>query len=220
MTRPMFALGVAVATLALAAGAQAHVTVEPAEGPSDGYATLEFSVPHGCEESPTTQLRVQIPENVPQVTPEVHPGWSLEVKEGPKEEVELHGETVTEGVSEVIWTATGDPLPPHFLDRFAMSVKLPAADEGEVVNFPAIQKCEQGETRWIQIPAEGESAEELDEPAPAVTLTAAEGEHGAPAEEAAAEPEDGDGLAIVALVVGGLGFLTGGVALTRDRRGA
>jgi periplasmic copper chaperone A len=224
MLKRTIALGLAGALIVPAAAA-AHITANPAEGPADGYATLDFEVPHGCEESPTTQVRVQIPETVPQATPEVHPGWSLETKEGPKEEVELHGETVTEGVSEVIWTAEDAPLPAHYLDRFAISVKLPAGEEGETVYFPTVQKCEKGQTGWIEIPAEGESAEELESPAPAVTLTAAEDEHGTAEEEPAAdetatEPseDDGDGMAIAALVVGGLGLVFGGASLMRNRK--
>ena len=31
----------------------------------------------------------------------------------------------------------------------------PRSSEGEVVYFPTIQKCEKGETRWIEIPADG-----------------------------------------------------------------
>jgi uncharacterized protein YcnI len=217
--------GLALVALALPASAAAHVTVAPAESPSDGYATLQFSVPHGCDGSPTRRLRVQIPENVPSVTPQVHPGWSVETKTGPKEEVELHGETISEGVSEIIWTAEDEPLPDGLLDIFGASVKLPAG-EGEPVYFPTVQECEKGKTSWIEIPAEGQSAEELEEPAPAVTLTAAEGEHGeeaVPEEEAqAGEPsepdESSDGLAIAGIVVGGLGLLTGGTALARSRR--
>lgn len=215
-------LGVAAAALLLPAAAAAHITATPSTAPADAYTTLDFEVPHGCEESPTRQVLVQIPENVPQATPEVHPGWSLETREGPKEEVELHGETITRGVSEVIWTAEGEPLPPHYLDRFAISVKLPPA-EGETVYFPTVQRCEKGETAWIEIPAEGESAEELEEPAPAVTLTAAVGDRAATedatAGQAATEPsDDGDGVAIAALVVGGLGLAVGGASLLRNRR--
>jgi periplasmic copper chaperone A len=218
-------------TLALAGSAVAHVTVEPTEGPSDGFATLTFSIPHGCEESPSTRLRVQIPRSVPQVTPGVHPSWDLSVRRGPKDRTELHGETITRGISEVIWTAT-EPLPPPYLEQFVMSVKLPAG-EGETLHFPAIQECEQGQTRWIQIPGPGETEEDLDEPAPAVTLVAAEGGHGgsgggdedAPeAEQASAEAEedddddDGNGLAIAALIVGGLGLVAGTGSLIRSRR--
>jgi periplasmic copper chaperone A len=202
--------------LALPAGAAAHITATPAEAPADSYTTLEFEVPHGCEESPTNQIRVQIPETVPQATPEVHPGWSLTTREGPKDEVELHGETITRGVSEVIWTAEDAPLPAHYLDRFAISVKLPAS-EGETVYFPTVQKCEKGQTGWIEIPAEGESAEELESPAPQVTLTAAADE---PATAVEPPEDDGDGMAIAALVVGGLGLAIGGASLLRNHKGA
>jgi uncharacterized protein YcnI len=214
--------------------ASAHITTDPAVGPSDGYATLGFQVPHGCEESPTTQVRIQIPPSVPTATPGVSALWDVETKEGKKDPVDLHGEKVTRGVSEIIYTAK-QPLPHDRLDILPVSVKLPAG-EGETVYFPTIQKCAEGETRWIQIPAEGESAEELESPAPAVLLEAAEGEHGAaepehtadaePAAEvqtAAATTSDDEGapvwLAVVALAVGAAGLLAGGAALLSARRG-
>jgi periplasmic copper chaperone A len=227
-----------VLTLVLAGTAGAHITANPGEAPSDSYATVSFQVPHGCEESPTTQVRIQIPPSVPSATPSVHPLWDVATKEGKKDKVELHGETITRGVSEVTYTAK-QPLPPDRLDLFAMSVKLPAGEVGESVYFPTIQRCEQGQTRWIQIPAEGESAEELDEPAPAVVLTAAEGSHGGAASEeesgqGAAQPaanvpaasvsSDDDGapmwLAISALAVGALGLLAGIGGMMAGRRRA
>lgn len=216
---------VAAAMFALPAAALAHVTVSPESAPTDSYARLEFSVPHACDGSPTTQIIVQVPENVVSVTPQRNPFWKLSTKEGPKEPTELHGETVTEGVSEVTWTAR-EPLPDHELDVLSMQVKLPEA-EGETIWFPVIQKCEKGRTDWIQVPAEGEDAHDLDEPAPGVTLTAAEGDgHGAePAshEEEAADDDDSDSapksLAIAALVVGALGLITGGAGLVRNGNG-
>jgi periplasmic copper chaperone A len=221
-------------TLALATSASAHITTDPAAGPADGYATLAFQVPHGCEESPTTQVRIQIPPSVASATPAVHPLWNVETKEGKKDPVELHGEKITRGVSEVIYTAK-QPLPPDRLDLLPISVKLPAGKEGDPVYFPTIQKCAKGETRWIQIPAEGESPDDLESPAPAVTLEAAEGGHGGGATAQAEESEpaaqvqaagtvtdDDDGapvwLAVVALAVGAAGLLAGGAALAASRR--
>jgi periplasmic copper chaperone A len=229
--------GVAAATgaltLALAGSAGAHITANPGEAPSDGFATLDFSVGHGCEESPTTQVRIQIPPSVPSVTPGVHPVWDVATKEGKKDKVELHGETITRGVSEVTYTAK-EPLPPDRLDLLTISVKLPAGEEGESVYFPTIQRCKKGQHRWIQIPAEGENPEELEEPAPAVVLTAAEGGHGwasdsgesvarpAASVQAAAGSDDDDGapmwLAISALVIGALGLLAGVGGLMAGRR--
>jgi len=217
------ALG-AVASLALPAMAIAHVTVTPTEAPGDDYALLQFTVPHGCEESPTTRIRVQVPENVPTATPQTNPFWELETKQGPKEEVELFGETITEGVREVIWTRN-EPLPAHYLDTLGLQVRLPAGEE-ETIYFPVVQECEQGETRWIQEPGPGETSEDLEEPAPAVTLTAASaGGHGdtAPTGEAEATDDDDDdgapmGLAIAGVVLGGLGLAAGGASLIRSRR--
>ena len=181
------------------------------------------------------------------MTPQRSPFWSISTKEGKKDPVELHGEEITRGVSEVTYTAK-QPLDPHQLDFLGMSVKLPAGEEGESIYFPTIQKCAEGQTRWIQIPAAGESGEELESPAPAVVLTAAGGGHGgssgdepvssddaqepasggeepasaAPAAASAEVADEGDGapvwLAIVALVVGALGLLAGIGGLTAARR--
>jgi uncharacterized protein YcnI len=226
-------------TLALAGTAGAHITANPGEAPSDSYATLDFSVGHGCEDSPTTEVRIQVPPSVPSVTPAMHPLWDVATKEGKKDKVELHGETITRGASEVTFTAK-KPLPADRLDLLTMSVKLPAGEEGESVYFPTIQTCEKGQTRWIQIPAEGESGDELEDPAPAVVLTAAEGGHGgaaAPPEDEAAQSSaqpaanvqaasvgnEDDGapmwLAITALAVGALGLLAGVGGWMAGRRG-
>ena len=62
--------------------------------------------------------------------------------------------------------------------------------------------------RWIGPP-------DAEEPAPLVTLTEAEPHHGG--SDTAADDDEAApmGLAVVGLVVGGLGLLTGGVALGR-----
>jgi periplasmic copper chaperone A len=221
--RTTFAAALAV-SLTAAAPAAAHVTIAPGEGPADGYATLQVQVPHGCDGSPTKAVRVQIPESVASVTPQVHPGWDVSTKEGPKDAVELHGETVTTGVEEVVWTAAdAGPLPDGRLDVFGMSVKLPAGKAGDPVYFPTVQECVKGKAAWIQIPQQGESPDDLESPAPAVVLTASEGEHGSPDsadEETGSTADDSDddgpstGLVIAALALGGLGLLTGLVALS------
>jgi uncharacterized protein YcnI len=231
-------VGAACAAVAAPVVAQAHVTVEPTTAAADNYANLEFTVPHGCDGSPTTSLRVKVPRTVPSVTPGRHPLWTLETKQGRKQKTELHGETITRGISEVTWTAT-QPLEDKQLDVLRMSVRLPAT-AGETVWFPVIQECAEGQTRWIQIPAEGQSPDDLDEPAPGVELTAAEGGHGEtedaasadPAEEESQETESasatggggGDGddgaptwLVVVALVLGALGLVAGLAAGRRAR---
>lgn len=215
-------IAIVAVSLIAAAPAVAHVTITPAEAPADGYATLQVQVPHGCDGSPTKTIRVQIPESVPSVTPQVHPGWEVTTEDGPKDAVELHGETVTRGVKEVVWMAAdAGPLPDERLDVFGMSVKLPAGKAGDPVHFPTLQQCVKGETGWIQIPQAGESEDDLESPAPAVVMTASEGEHGQ-SDSAADSATDADrsddgpstGLVIAALVLGGLGLLTALAALS------
>jgi periplasmic copper chaperone A len=205
--------------------ASAHVTVEPAELQA-GYTYAEFSVPHGCDGSPTTRLSVQIPPGIASVKPQEVAGWRIATEEGTlPEPVSIFGEETTEGVTEVRWT--GGPLPDSHLQRFGLSLFVSDTLAGQTVFFPAVQQCEEGVHRWIAIPVEGE--EEPEEPAPGISILAsAEGEGDASAEEAAAEEpageeaeaapaagssDDGDGTATVALILGIAGLVAGLAAL-------
>ena len=47
-------------------------------------------------------MRIQIPPSVPTATPAVHPLWNVSTKEGKKDPVEMHGEKITSGVSEIV----------------------------------------------------------------------------------------------------------------------
>lgn len=51
-----------------------------------------------------------------------------------------------------------------------MSLRLPDTP-GETLYFPAVQECEQGAERWIEVPADGRSEDDLDHPAPRILLT-------------------------------------------------
>jgi uncharacterized protein YcnI len=172
----------------LAAPASAHVSANPGSAPAGESAVIHFRVSHGCDESPTTAVSVQIPDTVAGVTPEFIPGWSIDTTTGPlAEPVELHGETVTEGTREITWSG-GAAIPDDAFFEFGVSMQLPD-QPGETLYFPVVQTCESGETGWIQIPAEGEDEHDLDTPAPSVTLTdstAGEGND----HDHASEPDD------------------------------
>jgi uncharacterized protein YcnI len=177
---------VALAALLAAPAATAHVTANPREAPSDSYFKLDFRVPHGCEGSPTTRIAVQIPAGVTSVAPQEVAGWEIEITEGElPEPVEVFGQTVTEGVTAVSWE--GGPLPDNHMQEFGLSLRFPDRP-GETLWFPVIQECEEGDHRWVTIPVEGEDPP--DEPAPGVTLLAANVE-----EEAADAYANGDGAA-------------------------
>lgn len=220
--------------LAGAVSASAHVTVTPSTTAAGAYTILTMSVPHGCEGSATTKVSIQMPEQIVAVTPTVNPGWDVEkVMEDLAEPVDDgHGGEYTERVAEVVYTAK-EPLPDGLRDAFELSLKLPEA-EGETLAFPAVQECEEGETAWVQLPKDGESEEELEHPAPAIVLTAAESpEAEAPAEDEAADTEpaaaegsttsasDSDAgspaLTWIALALGAGGLVLGLLAFLRSR---
>ena len=139
----------------VAAPAGAHVTLENRQASVGSYYKAVFAVPHGCAGSPTVKIRVQIPEGVIGVKPMPKPGWTLETVKGKYAvEYENHGRKISEGVKEVVWS--GGKLADDNYDEFIV-VDLPdwrfKAEHHAV--FPVVQECEQGVSRWIDIPKEG-----------------------------------------------------------------
>jgi uncharacterized protein YcnI len=232
------AVPAALAALTLsAAPASAHVSGTPTETAAGAYTVLTMSVPHGCDGSPTTRIEIQLPESVLSVTPTRNPLYDVETTTEQLDEpvADAHGNEVTERTGTVVYTAR-EPLPEGQRDTFELSFQVPDA-AGETLVFPTVQTCERGETGWIEVPEEGQDAEELEYPAPAFEITeaSADGGHGATdggdadqdAEEAEASEEtqeastDGSGmLGWAALVLGALGLLAGGTALARSRTSA
>ncbi len=156
---------------AVLAPTQAHVSLSPGEAKADATYRAVFGVGHGCDGSPTITIRVQIPEGMIAVKPMPKPGWELSTRVEPyAQPVKYFDSMLTEGVREVTWT--GGSLPDDWYDEFVIRGRLPAGEPGTKLYFPVVQECEQGEHRWIDIPAEGRSADDYEEPAPAVTLTA------------------------------------------------
>jgi uncharacterized protein YcnI len=155
---------------AAALPAFAHVTLEVRQAPADSYYKATLAVPHGCKGSPTTRIRVRIPEGVLGVKPQPKPGWKLEitrVKLNPPLD-DGHGGKITETVGEVSWS--GGPLADEYFDEFKMVTRLPDRP-GATLYFPVVQECVQGVHRWIEIPAPGKAARDYREPAPALLLT-------------------------------------------------
>jgi uncharacterized protein YcnI len=164
--------GIAAATLVAAVAAvspaEAHMVLAQGEAAAGSYYKAVFGTGHGCAGSPTIRVRIQIPDGVTSVKPMPKAGWKLEtVKMTYKTPIVDHGRTITEGVGEVIWS--GGKLLDENYDEFIMQVKLPEAPD-TIVYFPAIQECEQGVHRWIEIPEPGKARRDYKEPAPQVVL--------------------------------------------------
>ncbi|MBZ5737765.1 YcnI family copper-binding membrane protein [Nocardioides mangrovi] len=220
---------VAVIGLALAGPASAHVTVTPSTTAAGAYTILTVSVPHGCDGSPTTKVAVKVPEDIIEVTPTRNPFYDVEkvTTKLDKPITAEDGDQITERTSQVVYTAK-TPLPDGQRDAFELSLQIPEDDAGKTLVFPAIQTCEQGQTAWTEVPAAGQSEDDLEHPAPSFEVTAADGSGSAESAStggttAAADSDaddSGNGLAIAGLVAGLLGLVLGGAALVRTRTGA
>ena len=242
LTRPLLRACVlpaatAAIALSLVSPASAHVSASVTDASAGAFTVLTLSVPHGCEDSPTTRIEVQVPESVLSVTPTRNPYYDLEATIEQLDEplTDAHGNEITERTSTITYTAR-TPLPDGQRDVFELSFQVPDA-EGEVLTFPTIQTCEQGETAWTEVPTDGQDEEELEHPAPSFTILPANGEghHGDEAagtasgesdhddgeagEEAAADESDDGSSALgwAGLGAGLLGLAAGGLALARTR---
>jgi uncharacterized protein YcnI len=166
--------GIAVAAIVLAASpACAHVGLETKQATIGSSYKAVFAVPHGCAGSATVKLRVQVPEGVIGIKPMPKPGWTLETVKGKyATEYELHGSKLSEGVKEVVWS--GGKLADDNFDEFVFSSYLTQGLKPDTtLYFPVVQECEQGVSRWIDIPKQGAAeghGHDSKAPAPALKL--------------------------------------------------
>ena len=128
--------------------ADAHVVITHMNQ-SAGWegAVLTLLVPHGCGASPTTEIRMQVPENVNMVLPEPKPGWQITLTKRklatPKK---VGNREISEVQDEVIWSGGSLPVDQAGLFTFVTNF---ANKPGERVYFKTIQKCAAGEERWV-----------------------------------------------------------------------
>jgi uncharacterized protein len=212
------AIAVVAALTSTATAAQAHVTLQPKEAPAGGFTRLDVRVPNEDDSKATTKVVVQMPPGFAEASYEPVAGWRVAVaKRKLATPVKTdEGDTLTEEVDKLTFTATGTGIAPGQFQDFGLSVGLPDKPAGTKLTFKALQTYAGGNVvRWIGAPGS-------EHPAPQVTLVAGD-EPGAaaPAPAAASDAKnddgDGNGLAIIALVVGALGLLAGGAALVRAR---
>jgi uncharacterized protein YcnI len=160
-------LGAALVTCGLVGIAFAHVTLEQRQAQVGSSYKAVLQVPHGCDGSPTTALRVRIPDGVIDVKPMPKPGWTLNLLKGKYTNAHsFYRAQVSEGTTEIDWS--GGRLPDDYYDEFVFHAFL-ANDlqPGQTLYFPVVQECENGVHRWIEIPTEGS---DYPEPAPGLKL--------------------------------------------------
>ncbi|MFF8381185.1 YcnI family protein [Streptomyces sp. NPDC015661] len=194
-TRAALAGGIALSSVVLLSGtAFAHVSVQPqGEAAKGGYATVNIKVPNERDNASTVKLEVNFPLDHPlaSVMPQPIPGWKAEVtKSKLSKPLELHGKKINEAVSKVTWTADGSKIGPGQFQQFPLSLGQLPEDTDELV-LKAIQTYDNKEVvRWIEEQKEG--AEEPENPAPVLKLSAASADHhgGAAAPSASAETDE------------------------------
>ncbi len=127
-------------------------------------------VPHGCAGSATVRIRVQIPEGVIGVKPMPKAGWNVAAVKGKyAAEYDFHGTKLSEGVKEVVWS--GGKLPDDNYDEFVISTFLTdVLKPNTTLYFPTVQECEEGVSRWIELPADPARPHDSKWPAPGVKL--------------------------------------------------
>ncbi|MFG2308905.1 YcnI family protein [Streptomyces sp. NPDC048566] len=216
-----------------AAPAFAHVSVSPdGAAAKGGYAVVNFKVPNERDDASTTKLEVNLPADHPltSVMPQPVQGWTVKVTKSKLDKpLTAHGETIDEAVTKVTWTADGKGIEPGFFQKFPLSLGALPEDTDQLV-FKAIQTYDNKEVvRWIEPQKEG--ADEPENPAPVLALSAATDDHHGSAgaadasgtdaskgtdehdEQAAASSDGSDTtarvLGVVGIVVGVLGAAYG-----------
>lgn len=174
-----------VTGLALVVGtplaASAHVHVDPGEVAAGSTETLAFSFSHGCDGAATTALVVDIPEAVATVTPILDGAWTV---------TRVLGD---DGIADQVVYTAASPVEDGLKATVSMDVVFGEASADSLVPFPVTQTCTEGENAWIEIAEDGQSADDLDSPAPVVSVgefVADDGHgHAAAADEDAAHAE-------------------------------
>jgi uncharacterized protein YcnI/copper(I)-binding protein len=173
MMKLLSAAAVAVFFCASSVSAHAHATFERAEAsPGASYKGV-LRVPHGCNGEATHTVRLKLPDEIVSVKPMPKAGWTLSTKSAPYAKAyEEHGRKISEGVREIVWS--GGALQSDHYDEFVFMGRIaPHAKAPTTIFAPVVQECANGQQRWDQVPADGQSVRGLKAPAPAIRLVAA-----------------------------------------------
>ena len=126
-----------------------------------------FQVGHGCDGSPTNQIKIALPAGLQGVKPMPKPGWTLAITLGklamPYDNG--HGAMVTQAATEVTWTANSKDyfLADAHYDEFVLRGRLPK--ETGPIWFKVLQGCDKGSIDWAETPASGTSVKGIKSPA-------------------------------------------------------
>lgn len=141
-------------SLALSSVALAHAVLEPALAAPDQPWNGALVVGHGCDGAPTTALRLTLPDGVPDAVVAPLAGWTVR-REG----------------RDIVWS--GGTLPPKERGSFPFTVTWSNGKIGEPLYVSVVQTCTNGDVAWKAMPAAGQSAHDLKDPAARIDVVAA-----------------------------------------------
>lgn len=150
-------------TAALALPVAAHVVLEYQVAPAARSYKATFQVSHGCGDSPTRQLVVDIPVSMRGARPMPKPGWDVEVLRTPAaDSAKVGGSPPGQRVR---WTArtVQDQLSSAHYDEFALVATTPT--QPGTLYWPVRQICASGQRDWIETPLPGQDVRSLKAPA-------------------------------------------------------
>lgn len=231
MRRTLLIAATAAGAVALPAAAGAHVSLHPNTLPASSNPTINIRVPDEEDKASTVKVDMQIPPGFLDISTQLPPGWRASVlKRKLATPVKTDAGTVTEEVSEIVWTApAGGGIPPGSFLQFPITTAIPDGDAGQTLTFKVIQTYSNGDVvRWIEAP------DSMNHPAPTVNITAKGGlledVAGTEAGPGSPPPSGGSaparavttagaskGLGVAALIVGALALLVALGAIARGR---
>ena len=114
----------------------AHVVVKPSQVGIGAFQTFVTGVPNE-KDNPTIAVRLVIPDGLKFVSPNVKPGWKIDLKK------------TADNVTEINWS--GGQIPAGFRDEFNFSAQAPASET--TLKWKAYQTYQNGQVvSWDQEP--------------------------------------------------------------------
>jgi uncharacterized protein YcnI len=224
------------AALAVAAPAQAHVSIHPNTVPAGAFVTLNVRVPGEEQGAYAYKVDMLMPPGFTDVAVQNVPGWTVkETTTTLKTPIQTDDGPVSQEISQIVWTGDNSPegrLANGTFTQFPLSIAMPADIAGQSLAFKTLEYYSNGViARWIGPPT-------ASYPSPTINVTAkggviedvAGGEAGpSPGQLSTAagastvttgqrSASSSNGLAIGALIVAILGLACGVGALARARR--
>lgn len=199
------ALGLGLA-LAAPLAAHAHVGVSPEVITADESAVVTFSFTHGCDGSPTTGLKVSMPEGLTSVSPTVSSEWDVAVERG------------ADGLVTGVTYSAVAPVPNDLRGEVTLAVRTGDDISGPLA-FPVEQTCVEGSSGWTEIATEGQDPHSLEAPAPVISVhpaskdAAEDDNHGTPSADQRDQPEEASSVSPLPTLLGAGGLLAGVSAL-------